>query len=192
MEGRYGPYVTDGTTHATLPKSADPKAVTLEQAVAWIDAKAAKGPSAKGKKGAGAEEEVLAPAGPAVRVLAAGGSSASRGLPVEQEQASRRRPCRCRRSRGLPSARRNLPTVAVSAPSTPCSAQVSQSSAVERIADEAAVAGLVASQPRNSATWPWNCDCGGRNERDAEASQRVADHQPRREIVGAVDDQVMA
>ena len=50
MEGRYGPYVSDGTTHATLPKTADPKSVTLEQAVEWIDAKAAKGPSAKKKK----------------------------------------------------------------------------------------------------------------------------------------------
>ena len=50
MEGRYGPYATDGTTHATLPKSADPKSVTLDQAVEWIDAKAAKGRSAKGKK----------------------------------------------------------------------------------------------------------------------------------------------
>jgi DNA topoisomerase-1 len=49
MSGRYGPYVTDGTTHATLPKTADPKSVALEQAVEWIDAKAAKGPS-KGKR----------------------------------------------------------------------------------------------------------------------------------------------
>ena len=50
LEGRFGPYVSDGTTHATLPKTADPKAVTLEQAVEWIEAKAAKGPSGKKKK----------------------------------------------------------------------------------------------------------------------------------------------
>ena len=45
MAGRYGPYVSDGATHATLPKTADPKSVTLDQAVQWIDEKAAKGPS---------------------------------------------------------------------------------------------------------------------------------------------------
>jgi DNA topoisomerase-1 len=47
MAGRYGPYVSDGTTHATLPKGTQPDSVTLEQAVEWIDAKAAKGPSPK-------------------------------------------------------------------------------------------------------------------------------------------------
>jgi len=50
LEGRYGPYVSDGSTHATLPKGTEPKSVTLEQAIEWIDAKAAKGPSGKSKK----------------------------------------------------------------------------------------------------------------------------------------------
>src|SRR3546814_4842048 len=50
MEGRFGPYVTDGTTNATLPKTADPATLTLEEAIALIDARAAKGP-AKGKIG---------------------------------------------------------------------------------------------------------------------------------------------
>ena len=54
MAGRYGPYVSDGTTHATLPKGTDPKAVALEAAIRLIDDKAAKGPSKrpskKGKK----------------------------------------------------------------------------------------------------------------------------------------------
>jgi DNA topoisomerase-1 len=48
MEGRYGPYVSDGLTHATLPKGADPKTVTLEEGIRLIDERAAKGPAKKG------------------------------------------------------------------------------------------------------------------------------------------------
>jgi DNA topoisomerase-1 len=50
MEGRYGPYVTDGTTHATIPKGTDPKSVVLEEAVQWINERAAKGPAKKGRR----------------------------------------------------------------------------------------------------------------------------------------------
>jgi DNA topoisomerase-1 len=58
MPGRYGPYVTDGTTNATLPKDVKPEDVTEEQAIALIDARAAKGPAKKkgGRKKAPAKK----------------------------------------------------------------------------------------------------------------------------------------
>ena len=56
MEGRYGPYVTDGTTNATLPKTVEPNALTLEEAAQLIDDRAAKGPAKKGAKKAAAKK----------------------------------------------------------------------------------------------------------------------------------------
>ena len=50
MEGRYGPYVTDGTTNATIPKTIEKDALTLEEAAQLIDARAAAAPAKKGKK----------------------------------------------------------------------------------------------------------------------------------------------
>jgi len=55
MAGRYGPYVTDGTTNATLPRDKQPETLTLEEAVTLIDERAAKGP-AKGKRKAPAKK----------------------------------------------------------------------------------------------------------------------------------------
>ncbi len=51
LAGRFGPYVTDGTTNATLPKGTDPNSVTPEQAVELLKAKAAAGPSTKSFRG---------------------------------------------------------------------------------------------------------------------------------------------
>ncbi len=48
MAGRYGPYATDGTTNATLPKGTDPKDVGLDDAIRLIDERASKGPPKKG------------------------------------------------------------------------------------------------------------------------------------------------
>jgi DNA topoisomerase-1 len=47
MAGRYGPYVTDGSTNATLPRGMEPGDVTLDQAIGLIDERAAKGPAKK-------------------------------------------------------------------------------------------------------------------------------------------------
>ncbi|PTD18310.1 type I DNA topoisomerase [Sphingomonas fennica] len=63
MEGRFGPYVTDGTTNATLPKSADPATLTLEGALALLAERAAKGP-AKGKKKAAPKKAAAKTAAP--------------------------------------------------------------------------------------------------------------------------------
>lgn len=50
MAGRFGAYVTDGTTNATLPKSIEQDALTLEEAAQLIDTRAAAAPAKKGKK----------------------------------------------------------------------------------------------------------------------------------------------
>ncbi|MFN3954434.1 MAG: type I DNA topoisomerase [Pararhodobacter sp.] len=50
MAGRYGPYVKWEKVNATLPKGVEPEAITVEQALELIAAKAGKG--AKGKKAA--------------------------------------------------------------------------------------------------------------------------------------------
>ena len=52
MRGRFGPYVTDGDVNATVPKDVDPLTVTLDQAVALIAERAAKGGGKKKKKAA--------------------------------------------------------------------------------------------------------------------------------------------
>ncbi|RMB04470.1 type I DNA topoisomerase [Eilatimonas milleporae] len=47
LDGRYGPYVNHGKINATLPKGTEPADVTLEQALEWLAAKAAKGTGRK-------------------------------------------------------------------------------------------------------------------------------------------------
>jgi DNA topoisomerase-1 len=53
LAGRYGPYVTDGTTNASLPKDADPTALTPAQAIDLLRARAAAGPPKKAPRRAG-------------------------------------------------------------------------------------------------------------------------------------------
>lgn len=55
MPGRFGPYVKSGKVNATLPKDVAPEDVTMEQAVALLTAKAAKGPAKKPARAAKAK-----------------------------------------------------------------------------------------------------------------------------------------
>jgi DNA topoisomerase-1 len=47
LDGRYGPYVTDGTTNASVPRGTDPESVTLDQGVELLRERAARAPATK-------------------------------------------------------------------------------------------------------------------------------------------------
>ncbi len=59
LAGRFGPYVNDGETNASLPKGTEPESVSLEMALDLLAARAAAGPS---KKRRGSRRPSSAPA----------------------------------------------------------------------------------------------------------------------------------
>jgi DNA topoisomerase-1 len=50
LEGRWGPYVTDGTTNASVPRGVVPEDLDLERAVDLLREREARGPAKKGTK----------------------------------------------------------------------------------------------------------------------------------------------
>jgi len=51
-DGRFGPYVTDGETNATIPRGEDPTTIDYDRAVLLLEEKRAKGPAKPRKKAA--------------------------------------------------------------------------------------------------------------------------------------------
>jgi DNA topoisomerase-1 len=85
MAGRYGPYVTDGTTNATLPRDKQPETLTEEEAIVLITERAAKGP-AKGKKKA-APKKAAAAKKPAAKKAPAKKAAPKKAAAKKQESA---------------------------------------------------------------------------------------------------------
>jgi DNA topoisomerase-1 len=102
--GRYGPYVSHDGVNATLPTDITPDAITLEQAVGLIDARAARGggkkkAAAKSPAGKSAASKARSNGGaqpaaaePAAKGLAARPRSTTRKAPAKAKAAPKPKP----------------------------------------------------------------------------------------------------
>ena len=66
LAGRYGPYITDGSKNANVPKEKEPGDVTLEEAVKLL----ADAPERKGKKKAAPKKAAAKKAAPKKKAAA--------------------------------------------------------------------------------------------------------------------------
>jgi DNA topoisomerase-1 len=62
LAGRYGPYVSDGTTNASIPKTTNPESLTFQQATELLEARRNAAPSPR-RAGMGARRRTMATAG---------------------------------------------------------------------------------------------------------------------------------
>src|SRR5882724_1192325 len=76
LNGRYGPYVTDGKKNAKIPKDRDPKTLTLEECRVLIEQAPARGAGrfGRGKRGAAGKQAAGGKAAADSRAAAAGGN----------------------------------------------------------------------------------------------------------------------
>jgi len=87
MRGRFGPYVSDGETNATIPRDSDPLGVTLDQAVALIAERIAKGGGKKPK--ARAKAKAAKPNGNGAGANSAPAKKKSKAAPAKTASTSK-------------------------------------------------------------------------------------------------------
>ena len=61
LDGRYGPYVSDGATNASLPKGMEAEGLTLEKALELLAERAASAPASRARRGKAATKKAAAP-----------------------------------------------------------------------------------------------------------------------------------
>ena len=89
--GRYGPYVRHGKVNATLPKDVTPEEITLEEGLALLAARVAKGPVVK--KGA-AKKKAVAEKKPATKKASAAKAAKKEPSTVKKPAAKKKTPAK--------------------------------------------------------------------------------------------------
>ncbi|MGE3147599.1 MAG: topoisomerase C-terminal repeat-containing protein, partial [Pseudorhodoplanes sp.] len=87
-KGRYGPYVSHDGVNATLPKDKTPEAITLDEAVALIDARIEAGGGKRAKKAAPKKAKAAEKPKAASRKKAAPESKAEKARPTAKKKAA--------------------------------------------------------------------------------------------------------
>ncbi|MEM7200390.1 MAG: type I DNA topoisomerase [Planctomycetota bacterium] len=89
LDGRYGPYVTDGTTNASLPRGESAKDLTMERAVDLLAERAARAPAKKKKtaKKATAKKKTPSKKAGAKKAGAKKAGSTKKGAPGDEQTA---------------------------------------------------------------------------------------------------------
>jgi len=93
LEGRYGPYITDGETNASVPRGMDPATISLEDAQALLEARRGAAPAGRKRRPAAAARKRkprTAADAPNEPVVAAAGPSRKHALP--KKVVTRKRP----------------------------------------------------------------------------------------------------